>query len=159
MSASSPPLRPNLDFGEVVAFLETDPRFADAVSILQDLPSDTHDYLMLLVEATRLQSELDGQIASAFILMDDFGISYVCFPEQPSDIAADLQVYAEMDKHSQKAAIWLGLGTFLSSPDIVEDACFSSTPWKPDARLDAFALVWFRLQKPNRNEPCWCGSG
>ena len=54
MSASSPPLRPSLDFGEVVAFLETDPRFASAVSILQDLPSDTRDYLMLLVEATRL---------------------------------------------------------------------------------------------------------
>ena len=90
MSASSPPLQPSLDFGEVVAFLETDPRFASAVSILQDLPSDTRDYLMLLVEATRLQSELDGQIASAFILMEDFGISYVCFPEQPSDIAADL---------------------------------------------------------------------
>ncbi len=157
MSASHP--HPNMAFDDIVAPLEALPEFADAVPILQGFSTEIRDHLMMLMEATRQQCGLLGQTSSVVMLRSDVGISYVCFRERPSDLAADLKVHAIMDKHKHRAANWLGLATFLGSPQIVNNACFNSTLWRPNARLDALALNWFRREKPSRNQPCWCESG
>ena len=68
-------------------------------------------------------------------------------------------------KYITKADEWLGLGSYTTSPKIIDSVVYSKDPWKEDPEMKKLAdevIVkpgQVVSRKIGRNDPCYCGSG
>ena len=133
----------------------------DALFMLFDLTRDVSDYVSQKIEETIQSCGLTREISYCSILLEgNKGISFVCFPESPSDFPGFLQQHAMACKYKHKASQWLGLGAAPATS--VFAVAFDSRPWEADGELDELARLLLlpesQGKKPGRNQPCWCGS-
>ena len=155
----------NRDFDKLVAQLKksADAGFTDAIFLLYDLSSETADELMQRIDAARLRCGQTVDITSCSLQIEDYGITYICFPKRSSDLQISLTAHCKARKYKSKADKWLGLAGVLDGTEPIEMAVFCDDPWKTEPNLDLLTRTALRPGvvewKLGRNKPCWCGSG
>ena len=142
------------------------PGFTDAVFMLYELPSESADQLVGLIESTKLKTARDGKRHSISLLLgdgNDQGISFVCMRDSEI-LAQDVLASGGLKKYQLRANEWLSLGSISGSTKMIDVATFTKKPWEPDPKLDALSRrlkpkrVMHGSKKVGRNAPCPCGS-
>ena len=142
------------------------PGFTDAVFMLYELPSESADQLVGLIESTKLKTAHDGKRHSISLPLGDRnkqGISFVCMSSAEM-LFQDVLALGVLKKYQLRANEWLSLGSISRSSKMIDVATFTKKPWEPDPKLDALSRrlqprrVMRGRKKVSRNAPCPCGS-
>ena len=142
------------------------PGFVDAAFYLLSLSSDSIDTLIEHMIKAKQKAVSNDRPYSMAMPTDNKsgGITYVVVKEG-SDIRQLILDYSVARKYKSQANEWLGLGSYMTSENIIDCAVYNKSEWKKDDQLEEFSK---RMIKPNsqiikrkigRNERCFCGSG
>lgn len=148
------------------------PEAIDILFALFDLSGESIDDLLQFIKKTKQKTHDDNGVHSFAMPIDkQLGISFVSSNSMSkSDLEDRTTVYAHIRKYISKADKWIGLGSYLLSPNIVDCIYYDSNPWKYNEE-DEQACANFRNRhntklfsinrhkKIGRNDPCPCGSG
>lgn len=102
----------------------------------------------------------------------EFGISYISLDTNNiNDLRDRLLKYSMARKYRSKCDAWLGIGSLLSSPYMLDYIVYSDETWEYDQELELLAnqlldsnknrkvISLIGKKKIGRNDPCPCGSG
>lgn len=148
------------------------PEAIDIVFALFDLSGESRDDLLKYIKKTKQKTHDDIGVHSFAMPIDkQLGISFVSSNSMSKeDLEGRTMAYAHIRKYISKADKWIGLGSYLYSPNIVDCIYYDSNPWEYN-KEDEQACANFRdrhntklfsinrHKKIGRNDPCPCGSG
>lgn len=102
----------------------------------------------------------------------EFGLTYViCETGNHDELEIVTEKYSVLRKYKSKCNAWLGLGSFTTSPNLVDFIIYLDKPWKHDPATEAESESFFGPKNPGhripignhvkvgRNDPCPCKSG
>lgn len=142
------------------------PGSTDALFMLYDLPSESADELVGLIESTKRKTARDGKRHSFSFSPEknyERGVTFVCMPDDEV-LFQDVLASGALKKYQLRAKEWLSLGSIAGSTNMIDLATFTKKPWEPDPKLDALSRrlkprrVMRGSKKVGRNAPCPCGS-
>ena len=163
----------NNDFKKLVNQVKavSDPRVTDLLFFLYDLAGKGADDLVELIKRTKSKAAADHDQHDARLLFEDgdldkrSGITILCEPDLSVNLKNRLLSLSEIAKYKSRAEVWLALGCYASSGNLVDELVFSRHEWKQDAELEKLSshlqgkLIMTNGQKIGRNSPCPCQSG
>lgn len=148
------------------------PGAIDIVFALFDLSGESRNDLLRYIKETKQKTHDDIGVHSFAMPIDkQLGISFVSSNSMSKgDLESRTTVYAHIRKYISKADKWIGLGSYLHSPNIVDCIYYDSNPWEYNEqdeqassdfrnRHNTKFLSINRHKKIGRNDPCPCGSG
>lgn len=148
------------------------PGAIDIVFALFDLSGESRNDLLKYIKETKQKTHDDIGVHSFAMPVDkQLGISFISSNSMSKgDLESRTTVYAHIRKYISKADIWIGLGSYLHSPNIVDCIYYDSNPWEYNEqdeqacsdfrkRHNTKFLSINRHKKIGRNDPCPCGSG
>ena len=160
----------SLEFDRLIKQIKgkSDPKIADIVFFLFDLPDEFSTHLMAKISDTISRVKNDKQTHAFSIRCPDgnSGISFVCGNSNSSVLKKRALMFSRSEKYSHQCTSWLGLGKLCSSRNETDIVIFDSRPWVADDELERLTEVVSRStrrldrnMKIGRNDPCHCGSG
>jgi hypothetical protein len=159
----------NASFDALVSQIKTasNPGFVDAVFFLYDVSGVAGDALMKGINDTKDRVASDRKTHTfALRFGNGAGATYVCRADNPGLLPDHVFAYALAKKHSERAEEWIGLGSMVSSPNMVDVAVYNNQPWVDDDELEQLGrdllnpgIAINPNRKLGRNDPCYCGSG
>lgn len=164
----------NLEFEQLCDMIRTQniPEAIDILFALFDLSGESIDNLLQFIKKTKQRTHDDNGVHSfALPVNKQLGISFVSSNSMSKeDLEGRTTAYAHIRKYISKTDKWIGLGSYLYSPNIVDCIYYDSNPWEYNEE-DEQACANFRNRhntklfsinrhkKIGRNDPCPCGSG
>ena len=164
----------NPEFEQLCDMIRTQniPEAIDILFALFDLSGESIDNLLQFIKKTKQRTHDDNGVHSFALPIDkQLGISFVSSNSMSKeDLEGRTTAYAHIRKYISKADKWIGLGSYLYSPNIVDCIYYDSNPWEYNEE-DEQACTNFRNKhntklfsinrhkKIGRNDPCPCGSG
>lgn len=150
-----------------------DPRTTDIIFHLLDLSGDARHNIVSQLHHIKQTSRSEGKIKSlATPSVSGFGLSYVVIDDiDNNELNSRVVTYAQLRKYASKCDTWLGMGSFSSSPNLIDVLFYLDEAWKPDADFESkFSEELARMKstqyitasgkgKIGRNDPCPCQSG
>jgi len=147
-----------------------EPKITDVLFYLFDMSGNGRDSLVTSITSTRQKTLIDNKLHSVVLPPDPLypsnaGFTYV---SMPSDSEEELRLtaigYSEVRKYKSKADLWIGLGSYRTSSNMVDAVILLEDPWKHNSELEKLLPMLNQgyhkiFNKVGRNKPCTCGSG
>lgn len=128
-----------------------DPDRVNIIFMLMDLRHKSVDRFTQIMRDLKEQSKLDKkQIKnSIFLTTDDFGICFIAHPKTETELLSkDLNEFCQIEKYSNRAGKWIGLGAFAKSEKPFDLFCYINKEWEFDKEMEKKAKkkrFWFTL--------------
>lgn len=149
------------------------PGAIDIVFALFDLSGESRDDLLKYIKKAKQKTHDDIGIHSFAMPIDkQLGISFVSSNSMSKeDLEGRTTAYAHIRKYISKADKWIGLGSYLYSPNIVDCIYYDSNPWEYNEQDEEICSEFKQRhstticslnsnkRKVGRNDLCPCGSG
>lgn len=129
----------------------SDPDRLNIIFMLMDLRHKSVDRFTQIMQDLKEHARLDKEQVknSVFITTDDFGICYIAHPnENQNELSKALNEYCQVEKYSNKARKWLGLGSYGRSYKPFDLFCYVNKPWEFNKEMEKKAKkkrFWFTL--------------
>jgi len=152
-----------------------EPKVTDVIFTLLDWDSVSIDNLMKYIGQIKRQTLQDNKWHNFSMLSDiskgaNSGVTYVSWDnDNPKELLERLLVLSKLRKYKSKGDVWIGFGSLISSPRIVDLLVFNNEAWKFDNELEETSNILFKGnnqgamlklgKKIGRNDKCNCGSG
>jgi len=164
----------NEEFGRLLKELKryNTPKIVDLVFRLLELSGDTRDTLVDLMRKNKSLTINDNKMHNFSLGVEENnvlmgGITFFTFNSKyPTSLANQLSVHCERKKYTTKSNYWIGFGSLMNSPKMVDMVYFNDTKWEYDKVMDDLTNRYplkqgqlLRFTKTGRNKPCNCGSG
>lgn len=145
----------------------------DIIFHLLDWSAEGRNNIVSYINKTKNQTSLDGEIHTfSTSSTPHFGICYISLnTNDKNKLANKLLQYSMARKYKSKCNAWLGIGSLLDSPHMIDCLVYNDKLWEYDADIEALAKQLLD-QNPNRkiisldnkkkigrNDPCPCKSG
>lgn len=143
----------------------------DIIFHLLDWSEDSRSELVANIINAKKQTFLDRRTRIITTAATDFGVCYVALDTNDREILRNrLLNYSMAWKYRRKCNVWLGIGSLVDTPHMIDYLVYNDELWKNDMSLEALAsqLLDSKIERttifPNkrqigRNDICPCGSG
>lgn len=168
----------NKDFEELCNQLKTlnQGKVTDIIFNLLDWSGEARDDLVRYIRKMKSRTQTDGKPHNFSMPPEDkeksnrLGVTYMSANhDNVESLREKLLTLCQVRKYKSKGDVWIGLGSLLNSPNMIDVVAYNDHIWEYDKELEEIsnALLSGKGQgrkinvrkKIGRNDKCYCGSG
>lgn len=145
----------------------------DIIFHLLDWSAEGRNNVVSCITKTKQQTVSDGEIHTfSTSSAPHFGICYISLnTNERNELTNKLLQYSMARKYKSKCNAWLGIGSLIDSPHMIDCLVYNDELWEYNTDLEALAnqlldhnknrkiISFSNKKKIGRNDPCPCNSG